>query len=261
MQENLTTETDLATLDTMIATIPKKGNAAASSASATIRELIERGGERFWHASDFGGLSALAVSQALSRLAKSGDIQRVRKGTYYRARQTAFGTSKPSRAEIARRALGSAVRPAGLTATNLLGLSTQNSETGEFATPANNAYGAATAGALVYTRRPESWKTLSDREAAILDVFRSRAQHSELSDEETADRLIELLREGDTFERLVAVAGDEPPRVRAILGALGQQFGASATALESLRHSLNPISRFEFGKLRCLKHAREWQVK
>ena len=46
-----------------------------------------------------------------------------------------------------------------------------------------------------------------------------------------------------------------------MLGALGQQAGVPERELHLLRKTLNPLSRFEFGDLRVLKHAREWQAK
>jgi len=45
------------------------------------------------------------------------------------------------------------------------------------------------------------------------------------------------------------------------LGAIGQQLGKSPATLGWLRESLNPFSRFDFGVLIGLRHAREWQAK
>jgi len=42
----------------------------------------------------------MAVAQALSRLTRQGIIERLSKGVYYRARQTAFGKSLPSPAAL-----------------------------------------------------------------------------------------------------------------------------------------------------------------
>jgi hypothetical protein len=46
-----------------------------------------------------------------------------------------------------------------------------------------------------------------------------------------------------------------------MLGALGEQIGTNPKALRRLRDSLNPFSRFDFGELVGLTHAREWQAK
>ncbi len=63
------------------------------------------------------------------------------------------------------------------------------------------------------------------------------------------------------FARLLKVAPAEPPRVRAMLGAIGQQIGQPESVLAPLRESLNPLSRFEFGILAALTYARRWQAK
>ena len=57
------------------------------------------------------------------------------------------------------------------------------------------------------------------------------------------------------------VAKHEPPRVRAMLGALGEELGKEKKLLESLKSSLNPLTRFDFGILWTLKSARSWQAK
>jgi hypothetical protein len=46
-----------------------------------------------------------------------------------------------------------------------------------------------------------------------------------------------------------------------MLGALGEQANAPATALGELRESLNPISKFDFGILAALPNARVWQAR
>ena len=60
---------------------------------------------------------------------------------------------------------------------------------------------------------------------------------------------------------MLKVAPSEPPRVRALLGAIGAQIGKKLQTLKDLRESLNPVSRFDFGMLQGLAHARDWQAK
>src|SRR5665647_2018460 len=66
------------------------------TASKRVRSRVYRGGERFWRHTDFADLPPAAVSQALSRLTKRGELERVRKGVYYRPRPTVLGASRPS---------------------------------------------------------------------------------------------------------------------------------------------------------------------
>ena len=111
----------------------------------------------------------------------------------------------------------------------------------------------------MYTRRPRR-KGLSDRETAILELLRDRARTSDLDPDRTCARLLDLLNVPGTFERLAKAATDEPPRVRAMLGAAGEQLGMDRRLLKQLRASLNPLSRYDFGTLRCLRPADHWQA-
>lgn len=218
------------------------------------------GRERYWQLSDFPNLSATAVAHALSRLSASGELQRVRKGLYYRPKMTAIGPSMPSATAALAKTFNAPLHPAGLTAANALGLTTQNPGRMEFATPATAAPGAMR-DALVHTRRPHTRFGLSDQEGALLELLRDRAHPSDLDPTETINRLLGFVRSLSDFRRLATAALAEPPRVRAMLGALGQQAGAPPAALRDLRKSINPISRFDFGALSGLDYATEWQAK
>jgi hypothetical protein len=229
----------------------------------TVRRRIESGGERVWQFSDFDGMPFTAIAQTLSRLARQGVIQRLGKGLYYRPRQTAFGPSRPNAARI--RALPVRRKkafPSGVAAANLLGFTTQNPARIELATNGSSLPRLIVGGeAVIHTRRPESWQALPETDAALLDFLRTRAAHSELPPDETVRRLLAIFREPGRFERLLEVAPSEPPRVRAMLGAIGQQIGQPEHQLRALREDLNPLSRFDFGILTALAHARQWQAK
>jgi hypothetical protein len=228
-----------------------------------VRERINRGGERLWRFADFADLPPSALAQAFSRLARQGTLQRISKGIYYRPRQTAFGPSRPNpRALQSLAAQGRALFPAGIAAANFLGFSTQAARRGELSTTApslpRKLIGADT---IIHTRRPEAWSGLSEADAALLGFLRNGGQFSELSPDATVQKTLTLLAEGGRFERLAGIGDSEPPRVRAMLGALGEQLGGNPKTLQSLRQSLNPLSRFDFGLLAALPNARAWQAK
>jgi hypothetical protein len=236
---------------------------ATANTAETVRRRIESGGERVWRLADFDGMPFMAVAQTLSRLARQGAIQRLGKGLYYRPRPTAFGASRPNPAQI--RSLSvrrKGVYPAGVAAANLLGFTTQNPARVEVATDGTSLprliVGQET---VIHTRRPESWRGLSQTDAALLDFLRNRGASSELSPEETVARLLGHLGEAERLEQLLAVAASEPPRVRAMLGAIGQQLGQPESRLAALRATLNALSRFDFGNLAALAYARQWQAK
>jgi hypothetical protein len=235
----------------------------AKLTAGLVRKRIETAGERLWRYEDFGDLPFSAVAQALSRLARAGAIERLSKGVYYRNRQTAFGKSRPSPAALGKLATKRAtVFPAGIAAANLLGFTTQNPARTELATSGGSLprklVGSAT---VIHTRRPASWTNLSREDAAILDFLRQRGRASELSPDDTVKRTITLLSEKGCFDRLLRVAEFEPPRVRAMLGAIGEQIGKNPRTLKRLRQTLNPLSRFDFGTLSGLTFAQNWYAK
>jgi hypothetical protein len=216
-----------------------------------------------WRFADFPGVPAPALAQTLSRLAREGLLQRLSKGVYYRGRATSFGTSAPNPAALSRLASADGgVFPAGLAAANLLGFSTQNAGRAEVATSGfrlpRRLLGHDT---VVHTRRPEAWAALSATEAALLDVLRRGADMTELAPSETAHRIVALFDHPRRFQRILKVAATEPPRVRAMLGAIGETLGKPARTLRVLRESLNPLSRYDLGPLGSLPAASGWQPK
>ena len=77
-----------------------------------------------------------AVAQALSRLAREGQLEQLSKSVYYWPRQTGLGKSRPNPAAIRKLATArnKSVFPAGITAANFLEFTTQSAARGEVAT-------------------------------------------------------------------------------------------------------------------------------
>lgn len=240
------------------------GSSASSRQSAKlIRERVERGGARLWRLEDFDGLPPTAVAQALSRLAREGILERLSKGIYYRSRPTTFGKSVPNPAAIQKLASRRKnVFPAGIAAASMLGFTTQSARQTEVSTSAlslpRKLIGATT---LVHSRRPEAWAGLSGDDAALLEFLRCGGKTSELPLEGTVRKTLALVSEKGRLSRLLTIADSEPPRVRALLGALAETLGKNAAARARLRASLNPFSRFDFGLFASLPHAGDWQAK
>jgi hypothetical protein len=206
--------------------------AKTRSTASSIRLQIERGGEKLWRHNDFRDQPFPAVAQTLSRLTRNGTLERLSKGVYYRSRSTAFGPSRPSPTAIKKLAEGTkTIFPSGTAAANLLGFSTQTPRRSELATSSlslpRKLIGAET---RVHARRPEAWKSLSETEAALLDFLRKGGSTSELSAERTIQKTLALLAKDRHLERLLKVADSEPPRVRALLGAMAEELERDPSA-------------------------------
>lgn len=241
-------------------TKPGPNQKPRASAAGVVRDRVRRGGARYWKHSDFRGLPSSAVATTLSRLARQGELQRTGKGVYYRPAPTSFGLSIPGASAAAAQTLNAPLHPAGLSAANALGLTTQNPKRPEYATPAPGPP-TALRNAVIHTGRPALRAILSPEEGAILEILRERARSSDLPPEETIRRLRQALSGEERYRRLVKAATAEPPRVRAMLGALGQELDMPPALLNRLRGTLNPLTRFDFGILDALRHAREWQAR
>ena len=146
-------------------------------------------------------ISGNRVAHALSRLASQGELQRLRKGLYYRPKQTVIGPSVPSASAAVGHTLNAPLHPTRLSAGNVLGFSTQNPAHAEFATPAAAAPGALR-NATVHTRRPASRFELDAADGALLELLRDRARYSDLSPQETVRRLVSMLSDRARFRRL-----------------------------------------------------------
>ena len=238
---------------------------APESTASRVRRAVTRtrARGRAWRISDFSDMPALAVAQALSRLAREGVIVRMSKGVY------AAKGSTPERVRVydaEPQLVGVPLFPCSVTAANMLRLSLQCPKYAWYSTPASFVPNAIDRHSVkVVTRRPRSWSTIEPLDGALLEVLRDGCIHSELEPPDTALVLRQALMEKGRLQRIMSMVGDEPPRVRAMLGALLDRGRAAKppevlAAMRTLRASLNPLSRYRFGQLSLLPEAQRWQA-
>lgn len=233
------------------------------SASELIIQSVGLAPGSLIRASDVEGTTRSAASKALARLAKQGILARVGKGLYYAPKDTLLGKSRPSEMAIAMKTLEGKTRPTGASAANLLGLSTQLPARPQLvAFTSNKPKNAGVA--RLRLRRGSKLRPLPTLEGALLEFISERGKSAEASAKESYRRLRFLLKEQLQMERLrelSQVALDEPPRVRAMLGALFAYADLPESLWRPLKASLNPLTRFDFGLFSELPNAREWQAK
>ncbi|HEY6537696.1 MAG TPA: hypothetical protein VI138_01490, partial [Candidatus Dormibacteraeota bacterium] len=98
---------------------------STASVAPEVRKRVVGSRDRFWRPEDFDG-SPDAVAQALSRMARSGEVRRVRRGLYWRGAPTRLGMAPPPPGRLADAVVGgTGSGPAGRSAALALGLSTQ----------------------------------------------------------------------------------------------------------------------------------------
>jgi hypothetical protein len=92
----------------------------------------------------------------------------------------------------------------------------------------------------------------------MFEVLRDIKHLTDLSPRDTARKLRRVVADERARRRILRAAEKEPPRVRAMVGALAEAAGADRSDLLHLRKTLNPTTRYDFGPLAVLPTARAW---
>ena len=248
----------------------KKGAGTPPSVACRVALRIRANPDRVWGYADFRDLRASsgAVAMTLSRLARTGELRRVRRGIYYRPGPSVFGESVPDPAEILDRAYrrhGVTTIDTGVGAWRRLGLTTQLSAGRTIAARRRVRLQNMPAGTSVLTRPLSPGMTAPER--ASLDALRHLNRVPGAAPMEIITRLLALLRAGALDgSRLVRFAMDEPPRVRALVGALVSASPSHAAtlerAIERLRKTLNPLTTYRIaGVGTLLPTAASWRIR
>ncbi len=226
------------------------------SVATTVERRMKRRPGRLFTYADFEDLPASAVAPALSRLRARGDIKRARKGVYYVPRRTVLGEVPPDPVAVGEAVSRGRSHPAGLSAANALGLTTQVPARTELAVEDKRPISPR--GVAFRPRVGTNRRGLLPPEAALLEVLRDIRNLSDLSPRDTARRLRRVVADESARRRVLRSAIKEPPRVRAMAGALAEAAGADRIELLHLRKTLNPTTHYDFGPLASLPTARRW---
>jgi hypothetical protein len=145
-----------------------------------------------------------AVGSTLSRLARpDGPIQRVRQGVYWRrSAATRFGSTQPDPAQVAIVAAGPGAGPAGASAANSVGLSTQVPRDPHIAVVGRAPKGLD--GVRVIARSNPHRVLLSPADVAVLEAVRDFDRYASIPWPQARRRLRRLAADGKID--LIAIA-------------------------------------------------------
>ncbi|MEI6397735.1 MAG: DUF6088 family protein [Pseudomonadota bacterium] len=216
----------------------------------TIAKQVKRGIEanpgRFWQLQDFPKLSAGAVAHALSRLCHEGLIKRYGRGIYYHPRKTMLGDAPPPTFELVKLlARKRRVVRAGLSAFNKLGLTTQMPAIEIIATQAPIILPRVE----VIHRDLERYGDASDDAIMVLDALGHLDDIPDTTPTEALYKLVDRFKQNYftfTVNELSNIAMADRPKVRAMVGLLGDLTGKIATKERTkLERSINPLTKFK----------------
>lgn len=216
------------------------GKTRQESVAQQVRDHVLRSRERIWHIEDFDG-SPKAVNNELRRLVERGELQRIRRGVYWRGRKSRFGMHGVDEGEAVQSVVGQdeAIGATGWNATNLLGLSTQVAPTESLAVTRRVPEGLGHVKVASRASRTGRRKArLNGLEVTVLEALEGWERYVEVSPAEAVRRLGRVLRRPDMrVAKLVAASDTEPPvvreRLRAVLIATGHE--AEATRVKRAR--------------------------
>ena len=189
---------------------------STTSVAAEVRRRVVSSRNRFWRPEDFDG-SPDAVAQALSRLARNGDLRRIRRGLYWRGTSTRLGMAPPPPGRLAGEVVDdTGTGPSGWSAALALGLSTQVPRREAIAVPGR---APRSPGPVHYVSRAASTKRrdehLQPAEVALFEVLRDWNSLVEMPTMDAVDRIARLVDSGAIRpDRLARASETEPPRVR-----------------------------------------------
>ena len=249
------------------------------TAAYVIRKRItDQGPDSLWAFDDFSSLPQYAVAKALSRFTMEGLIQRVRKGLYYYPKQTALGPSHPGTsallAKTFKKSKGMAVYSGGTASFQNLGITSQIPA--QYTLLSDMVSRKMSIGSLTVRIQRRSLAHLGGATQEDIWILDSVRNLKHVPDSTPADavakivnRLQDLMRssgrskgasQGTTVKRLLRFAQGEPPRVRAVLGAIAERIGYHGPEGGALKNSLNPLTKFHLGIKSVLPNTQSWNI-
>lgn len=200
------------------------------SVARQVKLKVLGGGSRSWSTADFPDLPATAVTAALRRLAKVGELRQIRQGVYWRGAKYRFGMSLPDSIQLAKTLTKvNGVGWAGLSASNVLGLTTQVPSVETIAVPISAPRPIQ---GVKFVARPSKHRRnkmkLNPIEVAALETLSDWESVIDVKPSEAVDSLANYVINGVIRpEKIAEAAADEKgptrDRLRVVLTRAGHQ--------------------------------------
>lgn len=234
----------------------KLNNKSRTKAKIIKDKIIAKGPDHLWNLSDFPNLSPQTVTKTLYRLYKKGLLIRINKGLYYYPKKTVLGSTHPSPELISKKILPNGYSSDYVAFYNL-GLinqvPTKYSVISEKRTCIDN---------IKTTRRNVSHlRGASEQEIWILNALMKINKIPDCSPDTAINKVKSYIKKNKiSCDRLAKYALKESPRVRALIGAIGDEIELSQKIRDRLKRSINPLTTFKLGINEVLKYGKEWGI-
>lgn len=210
--------------------------------------------------------SKQTIIKTLNRLASKGKIAKISKGKFYKPEESNFGQLKPEVYQIVKDFLEKNGKSIGyLTGYSILnkfGITTQVSNLIQIG---RNTYRPSLKRGN-YKISFVLQKNIITKEnipfLQILDVLKLIKKIPDTSIKEILERMKEVIKELNQREQelLIKLSLKYPPYVRAILGALLEEFGKK-NLVNTLKESLNPVTSYKIDSVyKVLSKAENWNI-
>lgn len=239
----------------------------------TVSKKISRKIRRMIQGKTFGyadlQLQAKEYSSAikvLSRLVKSGKINRIKPGVFYKPEETIFGSLTPKESEILKLYLFNGNKRVayvtGISLYNRMGLTTQVPNVIQIASLQRKD--TTKVETLKFTS-VKSYVEVSEKNVKLLRLSDVIKDFDKIPDGDNI-QIINFLKKNikklndKEIQLMVDISTKYPPRVTALLGAILETLNYKKF-LEKLKLSINPVSEYFFGiKENELKTINNWNI-
>lgn len=205
--------------------------------------------------------------KALNRMAKSGEINKLSKGKFYKPKKSKFGALEPSHEQIVKDLLEKDSKLTGyltgLSIYNQLGLTSQNSYIIEIGK--NTPKTTLTRGIfkVKFVLQKNKITKANIYQLQLLDSLKNIKKIPDTTNQDAIKRLKSLIKglEQSAIELLITLSLKYPPSTRALLGAVLEDLKFNHSSLLKLRNSLNSISIYKnYSIASVIKSATKWGV-
>ena len=208
-----------------------------------------------------------AASKSIERLIKKEIIKRISTGVFYKPKRTVFGELKPDEEKIITPYLfknGKRIAYiTGLLLYNKMGLTTQIPKEISIASNKKRIYISK---GNIKAKAVKSYVEVTNDNYKMLELLDALKDFKKIPDLDKKSSISILTRKISELEKkqvkkLIEIALEYPPRVRAFLGALLENIDKNIN-IKSLDDSLNPLSEYELGLTKdILPTAEKWNIK